>query len=699
MQFFIKHALPGRLRIGYNKAEVTPRQAALAQSLLSAQEGISRVTVNPVTGSFLLYYDESKQSPKTIGSLFKALTSKYLDDPDMLAATPEPVKQESLIGTLAAMTVNHYLKRLLPLPVRTIIRICNLTPRILKGAGCLARGAVFSTDVLDAVAITLATATGDATTAGNINFLLNIGETIEEFTRKKSYENLASALLGENELVKVVNGNEEKTIPLSMLKVGDTAVARTGDIIPADGDISRGEALVNQASITGEPLAVERRSGQSVFAGTVVQEGEIYITVRAVGSQTKVKNILSMIDSSQSLKVSSQIRSEKLAQTLVKYNFALALGTLIFTRNVSKVMATLMVDYSCAMKLAAPVAVLSAMREAAEHGILIKGGKFLEEAAKADTIVFDKTGTLTAATPHLERIMPLGGKSEAEVLKLAACLEEHFAHPIANAIVRAATERGIAHPEDHAKVEYIVAHGIATQLSGKRLLIGSAHFIFDDEHVTQPADLAQIQAQAIQNGESLLYLAEDGTLIGIFAINDPVRPDAAEILRALRKTGVRTCTMITGDDEGAARTVAAAAGLDEYISRALPEDKVAYINRCRAEGRTVIMIGDGINDAPALAAANTGIAMGDCSDITGETADIVLPADDGLQSLTKTRVLGQRLMRRIDENNMGIVAVNSALIAAGLFGLLPPSLAALLHNGSTVLFSVRASQALLAPKA
>lgn len=692
MQFFVKHALPGRLRIGYDKTEVSPRQAALAQSLLSVQEGISRVTVNTVTGSFLLYYDEALTNRQSIEALFKALGSKYLDDKEMLEATPEPVQQENLIAVLATMAVRHYLKRLLPLPLRTLIRALNIAPRMLKGAASLTQGQLFSTDVLDAVAIGLATATGDTVTASNINFLLNIGETIEDFTKKKSYQNLANALLGENELVKVVNGNEEKTIPLSMLRVGDTAVARTGDIIPADGNITCGEALVNQASITGEPLAVEKRAGQSVFAGTVVQEGEIFITVRATGSQTKVKNILSMIDSSQSLKVSSQIRSELLAQRLVKYNFALALGTLLVTRNPLKVAATLMVDYSCAMKLCAPVAVLSAMKEAADHGILVKGGKFLEEAAKADTVVFDKTGTLTAATPHVERILPLAGRSDEEVLKLAACLEEHFAHPIANAIVKAATDRGITHPEDHAKVEYIVAHGIATHLNGARLLIGSAHFIFDDEQVARPADLDAIQQEAISRGESLLYLAEEKALIGIFAINDPVRGDAAAILRTLRKTGIRTCTMITGDDEGAARTVAKAAGLDEYISRALPEDKVAYINRCRKQGRTVIMIGDGINDAPALAAANTGIAMGNCSDITGETADIVLPADDGLESLTKTRLLGQRLMRRIDENNRGIIAVNSALIAGGLLGIVPPSLAALLHNGSTVLFSIRAAQ-------
>ncbi len=692
MQFWVKHALPGRVRIGYDKAEITPRQATLAQNLLAMQEGMIHVDVNTITGSFLLQFEEGKQSLTSIKSLFSVLGSKYLNDEEMLSSLPDLPKQESLLGSLASMTLMHFGKRLLPVPVRAVVRTFNIAPRIMKGAQALGHGRVFSTDLLDSVAISLAAATGDAVTAGNINFLLNVGETIEEYTKKKSYENLASALLNENDSAILVNGNEERAVPIYTLKPGDRVVVRTGQMIPCDGEVVSGEALVEQSKITGEPLAVEKRNGATVFAGTVLQEGEIHIQVRATGTQTKVQNILSMIDRSESLKVSSQVRSEALAEKLVKINFALALGTLLVTRSAAKVMATLMVDYSCAMKLAAPVAVLSAMKEAAENGILVKGGKFLEEAAKADVVVFDKTGTLTAASPKLSRIMTFDSRSEDDVLRLAACLEEHFAHPIANAIVHAADEKGLSHPEDHAKVEYIVAHGIATSLDEKRLLIGSAHFVFEDEGVARPENLDQIQKDAIAAGESLLYLAEEKKIIGIFAINDPVRPDAASILSSLRKTGVKTCTMITGDDEGAARTVAKAAGLDHYLSRALPEDKVSYIQQQREEGHKVIMIGDGINDAPALSAANTGIAMGDCSDITGETADIVLPENDGLASLTKTRVLGQRLMRRIDENNMGIVAVNSGLIIAGLFGVMPPSLAALLHNGSTVLFSMRAAK-------
>jgi heavy metal translocating P-type ATPase len=402
-----------------------------------------------------------------------------------------------------------------------------------------------------------------------------------------------------------------------------------------------------------------------------------------------------MIDNSQQLKVSSQVRSERLADSLVKYNFLLSLVTFLITRDMSKVMATLMVDYSCAMKLVSPIAVLSAMKEAAENGIVVKGGKFLEDASRADTVVFDKTGTLTAAAPHLERIQCFGGRSEEEVLSVAACLEEHFAHPIATAIVKAAESRGILHPERHAKVEYIVAHGIATSLDGKKLVIGSRHFVFDDEKVAKPEGLEKIQKDALKNGESLLYLAEEKKLIGIFSINDPVREDAPHIISKLHWSGIQNCVMITGDDEGAAKNAAKIAGIDHYISRALPEDKFNYIEEQKKQGHTVIMIGDGINDAPALAAADTGIAMGDCADITGETADIILSSKDGLEGLYKTRVLGRRLMEKIESNNRGIVTVNTSFMLLGLFGAISPSLAAVLHNASTVAFSVSAMQPVL----
>ncbi|MBR1639057.1 MAG: heavy metal translocating P-type ATPase [Treponema sp.] len=702
MNFTVKHSLPGRIRIGYDKKQVTKRQAALAYSLLSVQEGMTDVSVNYTVGSFLIYYDTKILSEKHIRAYFMALSEKYLNNQEMLDSVEEPHEEDSLLFNLAVMTASHYLKQLLPAPVRLALRVWSLAPRILMGVEEVAKGNVFHSEVLDAAAISMALVTGDTKTASNINFLLNIGDTIEEFTRKKSYSDLADKLLSQNDQVQLVckeeNGEiSEKTVPLHVIKKGDTLAVRTGSVIPVDGTVLKGEALVNQATITGEPLAVEKREQSSVFAGTIVQEGEIFIEVRAVGSQTKVQNILTMIDNSQQLKVSSQVRSENLANHLVKYNFLLSLGTFLFTRNLTKVMATLMVDYSCAMKLAAPIAVLSAMKEAASNGIIVKGGKFLENACLADTVVFDKTGTLTHASPQLAEIYTFEGRAENEVLAIAACLEEHFAHPIASAIVKAAEDRRILHPEEHAKVEYIVAHGIATTLHGKKLLIGSRHFIFEDEECAAPENLEEIQKNALERGESLLYLAEEKKIIGIFAINDPVRKNAAEIIRLLHKSGVKNCVMITGDDEGAAKNAAKLTKVDHYISRALPEDKVSYIEKQKKLGHKVIMIGDGINDAPALAAADTGIAMGDCADITGETADIVLSAEDGLLGLYKTRKLGSLLMERIDTNNRNIVAVNTSFMFLGLFGIISPSLAALLHNASTVMFSVNAMRPLLGP--
>ncbi len=700
MDFTVKHSLPGRIRICYNKQKISKRQAALAYSLLSVQKGMTDVSVNYTTGSFLIYYDTKQLSEKYIKAYFMALSDKYLNNQEMLEAVEEPHEQESLLFDLAMMTAMHYFKMILPLPVRMVLRVWSLGPRILNGIEHLAKGEVFHSEVLDATAISMALLTGDTKTASNINFLLNIGDTIEEFTKKKSYSDLADRLISQNDQVQLIgrgsNGEQtEKAVPLSMIKKGDLVAVRTGSIIPVDGEVLSGEALVNQATITGEPLAVEKRKGSSVFAGTIVQEGEIFVEVRETGNQTKVQNILQMIDNSQSLKVSSQIRSENLANQLVKYNFLLSLATFLITGNMTKVMATLMVDYSCAMKLAAPIAVLSAMKEAAGHGIIVKGGKFLENASLADTVVFDKTGTLTHASPKLAEIHTYGNRTEDEVLAIAACLEEHFAHPIATAIVKAATERGILHPEEHAKVEYIVAHGIATELHGKKLQIGSRHFIFEDEKCYAPADLEQIQKDALENGMSLLYLAEEKKLIGIFAINDPVRKNAAKVIKALHDSGIKNCVMITGDDEGAAKNAASLTKVDHYISRALPEDKVRYIEEQKKLGHKVIMIGDGINDAPALAAADTGIAMGECADITGETADIVLSAEDGLSGLYKTRVLGSLLMNKIDSNNRNIVAVNTSLMFLGLLGFISPSLAAMLHNASTIAFSVKSMQPLL----
>ena len=662
MYYHVRHSIPGRIRLEYDNRNIDPIRATLAENLIAVQEGITGISFNSNVGTFLVYYDISKLSECEVLAFFRAIDVR------------EPDVSISLAGTLVSMTVSYALRKLLPVSIRSIMRVWRAFPRVMAGAKCLLSGHISDTRVLDAAAISVAIASGNSRTADNIGFLLSVGETIEEYTKRKSLDDLA---------ITMFSGK------------GDVIIARTGDVIQADGSVAKGEALVNQATITGEPLAVEKREGSTVFAGTIVEEGEIYVCVRQIGSQTKVSRILAEIGSSNELKVSSQKNAEILADRLVKYNFLFTALTFLFTRNTTKVLSTLMVDYSCAMKLAAPIAVLSAMKEAAEHGLLVKGGRFLEEAAKADTVVFDKTGTLTNASPMLARIINFSTRSDDEILRLAACLEEHYAHPIARAIVRAADERNLEHPEKHAKVEYIVAHGIASYVSDHRVLVGSRHFVINDEHSEAPDSLDDIQKEAVKRGESLLYLAEDGRLIALFALSDPVRTDAAQIILKLRESGVSQCVMITGDDEGAAKSVAESAGLDRYISRALPEDKSRYVKDCRDDGHKVIMLGDGINDAPALAAADVGVAMGESAAIAGETADIVLSGDGGLEGIVTAREMGRGLLRRIDQTNRNIVLVNTSLILLGLAGLLPPSASALLHNASTVVFALQSSKPLI----
>ena len=696
MYYHVRHSIPGRIRLEYDKRRIDPIRASLAENLIAVQEGITGISFNSNVGTFLVYYDISKLSECEVLAFFSAIDGRYLDDPSMLASVREPDVSISLAGTLVSMTVSYALRKLLPVSIRSIMRVWRAFPRVMAGVKCLLSGHISDTRVLDAAAISVAIASGNSRTADNIGFLLSVGETIEEYTKRKSLDDLAITMFSGNESVHVLAGEDtEEVRPLSAVRKGDVIIARTGDVIQADGSVAKGEALVNQATITGEPLAVEKREGSTVFAGTVVEEGEIYVCVRQIGSQTKVSRILAEIGSSNELKVSSQKNAEILADRLVKYNFLFTALTFLFTRNTAKVLSTLMVDYSCAMKLSAPIAVLSAMKEAAEHGLLVKGGRFLEEAAKADTVVFDKTGTLTNASPMLSRIINFSARSDDEILRLAACLEEHYAHPIARAIVRAADERNLEHPEKHAKVEYIVAHGIASYVADHRVLVGSRHFVINDEHSEAPDSLDDIQKEAIKRGESLLYLAEDGRLIALFALSDPVRTDAAQVILKLRESGVSRCVMITGDDEGAAKSVAESAGLDRYISRALPEDKSRYVKDCRNDGHKVIMLGDGINDAPALAAADVGVAMGESAAIAGETADIVLSGDSGLEGIVTARELGRGLLRRIDQTNRSIVLVNTSLILLGLAGLLPPSVSALLHNASTVAFALQSSKPLI----
>ena len=694
MTVTVHHSLPGRIRLHYDISQLSPRQAVLAQSLIAVQDGIIDTSVNVNIGSYLIIYDPSIISQREIENLFKALGPKYLEDEKLLEAVAQIPITESIMSIFISTMINHFAKKLLPLFIRRLLLAKNILPRIGSAMKVLAEeGKIFSTQMLDATALSAAALSGNTNTASSISMLLNLGEEIEDVTKRVSYGNLAHKLLISDEPVHILEKGQEKTIPAEALTKGDLVIVRQGSLIPCDGSVEKGQGMVNQASITGESLPVDKKEGSGVFAGTVLTEGELIIRTRSTGQDTKVQNIIQMIDNSQNLKASVQKRSESIAEKIVPLNFALAGLTWFFTRNVTKTMSTLMVDYSCAMKLAAPIAVLSAMKEAAGFGISVKGGKYLEEAALAGTVVFDKTGTLTYANPVVEKIYSFRNYSQDFVLQTAACLEEHFPHPLGRAVVACAEEKGLYHPENHTKVEYIVAHGIASTLDGKKIRIGSAHFIFDDEKIPFDEHVKEIQEESLKSGRSLLYLSYDDRLAGLLAIGDPVRPEAREAVENLKKTGIRRCVMITGDTEGAAKKIAAEAGLDAFYSQALPEDKVSLVKKERKYGK-IIMLGDGINDAPALSAADVGIAVEGSSAIASDTADIVL-SNGGLNSLVTTRLLGQGLIKKINDNNAFIIEVNTSLLILGVMGLISPQLAAILHNSVTVGISMKAMQPLL----
>lgn len=697
MNIHIHHALPGRIRVHYNRREVTPRQAILAQSLIAVQDGIENIDVNTVAGSYLIHFDTKIITQKEIENLFKALTSKYLDDKKLLENVSQIPETESIAGIFISAFGDYYFRKwFLPLPVRTLLMWKHILPRIFLALKVVfTKGKIFSTQMLDAAALSVAALTGNTNTASQISLLLDLGENVEDVTKRISYGNLAHKLLISNEPAHLLVDGEEKLVPPETLKKDDVIVVREGSTIPADGAVEGGIGSVNQASITGESLPVAKKKGSGVFAGTVLTEGELTIKVRTAGSDTKVQNIINMIDNSQGLKAEVQRQSEMIAEKIVPFNFLLAALTWFFTRNITKTMSTLMVDYSCAMKLAAPISVLAAMKEAAEYGISVKGGKFLEQAAQADTVIFDKTGTLTYANPVLEKIYPMQGYSEDFVLQTAACLEEHFPHPLGRAVVKAAENKGLHHPENHTQVQYQVAHGIASTIENKKVCIGSAHFIFEDEKIPRTEQVEQIQKDSLETGRSLLYLSYDGKLAGILAVGDPIRPEASEIIKLLKATGVKRCVMITGDTEGAAKKIATSAGLDAWYSQALPEDKVSLIEKERKAGRKVIMLGDGINDAPALSSADVGIAIEGCSSIAGDTADIVL-TEKGLGNVAVTRLIGQGLLHKINSNNLKIIGINSTLLICGVLSLISPQLAAVLHNSATVAISVSAMKSVLA---
>jgi len=695
MNVKIHHYLPGRIRLHYNTKSYTSKQALLATTLIAVQDGIVDIDVNPHVGSFLIYFDENIITKQELINLFKALTEKYLEDEELLEKVQEIPENESIFGVIAETLALHYLKKwFLPQPVRDFLLITKIIPRILKALYTSLTENFFNTDLLDATALTVAVLTGNRQTASNINMLLGMGEDIEEITKKRSYDNLAQQLLNMDDKIQKVDGENEITVSASSVNPEDIVVFRSGTQILVDGIVEKGEGMVNQASITGESLPVEKKEGAPVFAGTIVEEGELFIRVKSTRNDTKVNNIIQMIDNSQNLKAQAQKRSEAFAQKIVPFNFLLTALTWFITKDITKTVSTLMVDYSCALKLSAPISVLSAMQEAATMGISVKGGKYLEAVAQADTVIFDKTGTLTYATPTVNNIYTFEGYSEEQVLTWAACLEEHFPHPLGRAVVEAANCRNLNHPEYHTKVEYIVAHGIATTLNEKKTCIGSAHFIFDDEKIPLQEDVKAIQEQELKIGNSLLYLSYDGKLIGIIGIGDPVRPDAKEAISKLKETGISQTIMITGDTEGAAKKIAEQTGIDKYHAQALPEDKVKFVQKEKKYGHQVIMIGDGINDAPALSAADVGISIDGATPIAGDTADINL-SQDGLNSLVNVRALGQGLLEKMYLNDRTIVGINTMLLVGGILGVIPPTVAAVLHNTTTIGISLASMQPVL----
>ena len=687
MVFSVVHKLPGRLRLRFDRHSLNARQAELVRTLVSLQKGIDFINVNPVSGGILLEY--SGISEKTALSYIRALDDSYLTNEELLSAVSVPEAQESFAAVLFPLVAQFFIRKLLPLPIRSVLSLVSIIPRLKKGAAAVLSGKPFCADTLDATALSLSYASGDINTANTITMLLNMGEVLEDYTKRKSYDNLTRSFLNLNEQVQVIRSGEEMPIPVRMLKTGDTVVVRSGSVIPADGTVVSGEASVNQASMTGESLAVRKASHSSVFASTIVEEGEIYVKVKACGSETRISKIAQMIEHSQSLKAGIQIKAERTADKLVFYNFMLAAVTYAVTRNFTKAASTLLVDYSCAMKLAAPVAVLAAMKSCAQAGITVKGGKFLEDFIRADTIVFDKTGTLTESVPAVKKIITFGGANEREVLKIAACLEEHFPHPLARAVVKEAASRGIKHREEHTTVSYIAAHGLASTLNDAQLRIGSAHFIFDDEKIPKTDEVKRAESDLAKTGCSLLYLAVNGTLAGIIAIEDPVRAEAKQVIQTLYNAGIQNIIMLTGDGEKTAKTIAEKLGIRTYRAQVLPDEKSQFIEKLKKQGHRVVMIGDGINDSPALSAADVGIAMGQAASIASETADILLP-DNGLRALVNLHYIGSRLIERIKINNALIVGINSALIAAELSSAVSASSAALLHNGSTLAIGMAA---------
>ena len=672
------------MRVHVCNVRMTLHRADVLEAYLNHHDAIEKATVYERTGDVVLYYRGRR------ADAVQALSRYKFDQPelDALVTTADSRKlNQEYQEKMCDLVAGHFFRKLfLPAPIRAAYTVWRSIAFVWKGVRCLLRRRL-EVEVLDALSIGVSVLRGDFSTAGSVMFLLNLGSLLEEWTRKKSLDDLARSMALNVDKVWVRSQGTEVLLPLTKVQPGDEIVVRSGNMVPLDGTVIEGEAMVNQAALTGESMPVRKANGATVYAGTVVEEGECVFLAKAAGGANRYDKIVAMIEESEKLKSSTENRALELADKLVPWCLAGTVVTYALTRNVTRAISILMVDFSCALKLSMPLAVLSAMRECGTAHITVKGGKYLEALAKADTIVFDKTGTLTRATPQVVDIIPFSNSEKDDVLRLAACLEEHFPHSMANAVVRAAREQGLSHEEMHSEVEYIVAHGIASRVGGERVVIGSYHFVFEDEHCIVPAD-EQEKFDRMPAEHSHLYMAASGQLVGVICIADPLRPEAASVLRQLHKLGIRNTVMMTGDSYRTAEAIARQVGVDQFFAEVLPEDKANFVQKAKAEGHTVVMIGDGINDSPALSAADIGIAINSGAAIAREIADVTIKADS-LEELVTLKTIANALQHRVSSNYRFVLSFNSTLIALGALGILQPAASAMLHNLSTIGISLR----------
>ena len=684
MNATILHESRGRIRLQLRQKQMTLAQADLLEAWIQGKSWCRQVTVHERTCCVILYYDGTRQA--VLNEIRHFSWQEAEQTTALPAHSSRALNREFEEKLVAKVVCKAACTLFLPPPLRLARILWHMVPFVRRGMGCLLRRRV-KVELLDALSISISAFRGDFDTAGTVMFLLEVGELLEEWTRKKSVADLARCMSLNVDRVWLRTAQGEVLVPVSQIQPGDAVVVRAGGIIPVDGLVLEGEVTVNQASLTGESIPVPKRPGGAVYAGTVVEEGECVLEVKQASGQSRYDQIVHMIEQSEQMKSEAESKAANLADKLVPYTFAGSLISFALTRNVARALSVLMVDFSCALKLAMPLAVLSAMREAGRAHITVKGGKFLEAVAAADTIVFDKTGTLTHACPRVAQVVSFGGKEEAEMLRLAACLEEHFPHSMANAVVEEAKRRGLRHEEYHSKVEYLVAHGIASTVDGERVLIGSAHFVFEDEGCVIPEG-EQERFDALPPEYSHLYLAVGGQLAAVICISDPLREEAKEVLSALRALGITSTVMLTGDSRRTAEAIALQVGVDAFRAEVLPADKADYVARLRREGHTVLMVGDGINDSPALSEADAGIAISDGAAIAREIADITIAADS-LWELVELRRIAMALMARIHSNYRFVIGFNGTLIALGVAGVLPPATSATLHNLSTLGVSLR----------